>query len=102
MSKFFHFATKKLYFKRSFNNISGNCGPLFSQINFDQTYFGAIFVQGVLARGSFCPGRFCLGGLCPRTRLNRGPVRQSAGSWAILKKRLMLSSKLMLKLNRKP
>ena len=29
----------KFYFKRSFNHINGGHGPLFSQINFDQTYF---------------------------------------------------------------
>ena len=54
MSKFSHFAVKKLYFKRSFNNISGNRGPLFSQVNFDQTYiFWGIFVRGFLARRVF-------------------------------------------------
>ena len=56
MSKFFHLAVNKFYFKRSFNHISRNCGPLFSQINFDRTYFG-----------DFCPGglawlSLCLGG----------------------------------------
>ena len=65
MSKFSHFAIKKLYLKRSFNNISGNCGPLLSQINFDQTYFGGLvrggfgtggFVQGVYVRGLFTRG----------------------------------------------
>ena len=50
MSKFSHFGVRKFYFKRSFNNISGNCGPLFSQMNFDQTYFGGV-----------CPAGFCLG-----------------------------------------
>ena len=38
-------------FKRSSNNLSGNRGPLFSQINFDQTYFGG-----------FCPRGFRHGG----------------------------------------
>ena len=65
MSKISHFAVKTLYFKRSFNHISGNRGPLFSQINFDQIYFGGllsggvgmgVFVQEVLSRG------LCLGG----------------------------------------
>ena len=54
MSKFSHFALKKLYFKRYFNNIVGNRGPLFSQINSDKTYFflgGGGFVQGVARRG---------------------------------------------------
>ena len=59
MSKFSHFAVKKLYFKRSFNNINGNCGPLFPQINFDQTYFGEFLTRG----GG---GGYPLG-LCPRT-----------------------------------
>ena len=45
MSKFSGIAVKKLYFKQSFDNKSGNRGPLFSQINFDWTYFGG-----------FCPG----------------------------------------------
>ena len=69
MSKFCHFAVKKLYFKRSFNNICGNRGPLFSQINSDQTYFGGfcprVFGMGFLSRGlrlGVCPV-----GLCPRT-----------------------------------
>ena len=37
MSKFSHFAVNDIYFKRSFNNMSGNRDPLFSQINFGQT-----------------------------------------------------------------
>ena len=59
MLKFFHSAVNKLYFKRSFNSISGNHGLLFSQINFDQTYFGGFcsggFGMGKLSRGVF-PG----------------------------------------------
>ena len=44
-----------MYFKRSFNNISGSRGPLFSQINFDQTYFcrflaGRFMSEGFLSR----------------------------------------------------
>ena len=39
-------------------NIGGNGSPLFSQINFDQTYFGAFLSRGILAR-VFCPGAFC-------------------------------------------
>ena len=62
MSKFSHFA----YFKQSFNNIIRNRGPLFSRINFDQTYFGG-FVWGVLALGGFCQEVCVWEGLCPRT-----------------------------------
>ena len=51
MSKFSHFDVKKHCFKRSVNNIGGNHGPLFSQIKFDQTYFGTGVVQGVSVRG---------------------------------------------------
>ena len=47
---FSHFAVKKLYFKRRFNNTSENCGLLFSQINTDQTYFGGLS-RGVLSGG---------------------------------------------------
>ena len=54
MSNFSHFAIKKLYFKRSFNNISGNRGPLFSHINFEQTYFGVF--PGRVWHVSICPG----------------------------------------------
>ena len=28
------------------DNISGKCGPLFSQISFDQTYFGVFCLEG--------------------------------------------------------
>ena len=42
----------------------------FSQINFDQTYFGGfclgVFCPGDFWQGSFGAGCFCLGGLCPR------------------------------------
>ena len=59
MSKFSHFAVKKFYFKLSFNNINENRGPLFLQINFDQTYFrgwhGFFFVQMVFVRGGYVP-----------------------------------------------
>ena len=55
MSKFSHFAVKKLYFKQSFNNINGNRGPLFSQINFDQKYFGRSLARAFLS-GALCPG----------------------------------------------
>ena len=78
MSKFSHFAVKKLYFKRSFNNIGGDRGRLFSQINFDQTYFGGfclgVFCPGGLGTGvfvqGFCPGGLLFGELCPRTRFS--------------------------------
>ena len=55
MSKFSYFAERKLYFKLSFDNISGNSGPLFSQINFDHTYFG-VFVRGVFGTGVYVGG----------------------------------------------
>ena len=51
MSKFSRSAVKKHCFKRKFNTISGNLGPLFSQINFDQTYFGGFCPGGGLAQG---------------------------------------------------
>ena len=60
MSKFSHFAVKKLYFKQCFNNISGNCGLLFSQINFDQKYFGGFLARGVVQ--GFMSGKFSRGG----------------------------------------
>ena len=66
MSKFSDFAVKKLYFKRSFNNVSGNRSPLFSQINFDQTFFWGGLAWGVLSR-ELLSGGLCLGGLCPKT-----------------------------------
>ena len=50
MSKFSQFTIKKLYFKPSFNNISINRGPLFSQINFDHA---DIFFLG--GGGGGCP-----------------------------------------------
>ena len=56
---------KKLYSKQSFNNISGNCGHLFSQINFDQIYFFGGGLAGGLSR------RFLCGGLCPGTGFNK-------------------------------
>ena len=59
MSKFSRFAVKKLYFKRSFNSISGNRGPFFSQINFDKTCFGEVLSWG-LCPGVFCPGCYVL------------------------------------------
>ena len=62
MSKFSHFAVKKLYFKRSFNNISRNRGPLFSQIIFDHTYFGG-FCPGAFRTEVFCPGVFVWGSM---------------------------------------
>ena len=61
----FSLCVKKLYFKRSFNNISGNRGPLFSQIHFDQTYFGGFFGTGVCPGGfvwEFMSRGFCRGG----------------------------------------
>ena len=79
MSQFSHYIIKKRYFKQSFNNISGNRGSLFSQINFDQTYFGRVLSRGFW-HGRFCPWDFCLGvyvqgfclggGLCPKTVFN--------------------------------
>ena len=50
MLKFSHFSVKKLYFKRSFNNIGENRGSFFSQINFDQTFW-RVLSGGFLARG---------------------------------------------------
>ena len=46
---------KEILFKRSFNNISGNRGLLFSQINFHQTHFGDPWHGGILS-GSLCLG----------------------------------------------
>ena len=40
--------------------INGHCGHLFSQINFDKTYFWGVFVQGV-GTGRLSLGVFCLG-----------------------------------------
>ena len=74
MSTFSHFAVKKLYFKRSLNNINGNRGPLFSQINSDQTFWEGVcpggvstgFLSGGVSTG-FLSGGFWHRGLCPRT-----------------------------------
>ena len=63
MSTFSHFAVKKLYFKRIFNNISKNRGPRFSQINFDQACFER---RGGDSEG-FGMRDFGRGGSCPRT-----------------------------------
>ena len=63
MSKFSHFAVKKLHVKRSFNNISGNRSLLLSQINLDQAYFRA-FCPGVVRHGGFVQG-LLYGGSCP-------------------------------------
>ena len=41
MSKFSHFAVKKM----SFDDIRGYCDPFISQTNFDLTYFGRNFVR---------------------------------------------------------
>ena len=68
MSKFSYFAERKLYFKLSFDNISENSGPLFSQINFDHTYFG-VFCPGDFWHGGFMSGGFARG-LCPGTKSN--------------------------------
>ena len=56
----FSFVINKLYFKQSFNSISRIRGHLFSQINFDQTFFflGGSFVLGVFGMEEFCPGGF--------------------------------------------
>ena len=77
----FSFVINKLYFKQSVNNISRIRGHIFSQINFDQTFFfffwrgglcpGGFWHGGILSRG-FCLGvylraGFCLEDLCPRT-----------------------------------
>ena len=75
----FSFVINKLYFKQSFNSISRIRGNLFSQINFDQTFFflggelcpGGFWHGGILSRG-FClgvdvRGGLLSGGLCPRT-----------------------------------
>ena len=69
MSQFSRSAVKKLCFKRSFNSISGNRGPLLSQINFDQTYFGR-FLSGGFWHGGFLARRVVVQGvlfmgLCP-------------------------------------
>ena len=48
--KFPLFSIKKLYFKLIFNRKSGNCDPLFSQIDFNHTHFEG-FLSGGLARG---------------------------------------------------
>ena len=52
MLKFSHFAIKKLYFKWSFNNISGNSGPLFSLMNLTRHILRVFFVQEVNVLGS--------------------------------------------------
>ena len=76
--EFSHFTVKKLYFKQSLNNISGNCGgPLFSQINFDKTYFGVFMSERFLARGFLSKGLlfggFLSRGLRPRTHIPISP-----------------------------
>ena len=65
----FSFVINKLYFKQSFNSISRIRGHLFSQINFDQTFFflGELCPEcfwhgGILSRG-FCLGVDVRGGL---------------------------------------
>ena len=67
MSKFSHFAVKNSYFKRSFNNINGNRGPLFSQINFDRTYFWGVLSGGGGSTGWFLSRGFLSEELCPGT-----------------------------------
>ena len=62
MSQFSNSAIKKFYFKQSFNNVSENRGPLFSQINFDQTYFGGV-LSGGFWHGGFISRGLCLGSL---------------------------------------
>ena len=58
--KIFSLSRKEtLYFELSLNIAIGNRGPLFSQINFDQTYFGGFWHRGFLSRG-FCPGVYVL------------------------------------------
>ena len=75
MSKFSHFAVKKLYYKQSFNDISGNRSPLFLQIHFDQTYFLEVCLGGGggggVWHGPFLSREFMSGGLCPGV-LSRG------------------------------
>ena len=73
MLKFSPFTIKKLYFKLIVNSISGNCDPLFSQINFDHThyFFGGRDCPGGMARGIFVQG-FYPERLCPGTTTGQG------------------------------
>ena len=86
------FVLNKLHFKQSFSNICRNRCPLFSQINFNQTFFwGVGFVLGVSGMEGFCleglclgvylRGIVCLGDLCPKTnRITSHPSEKGGTS----------------------